>query len=85
MNIIASVCSQSRDVAHTLGNEIKADIFRIFSRLFVVAADDVITAIAKEKPSYFVRRDNSLADDSVAINFDQIFNTYSPNTERRVI
>ena len=47
--------------------------------------DDVITAIAKEKPSYFVMRDNSLADDSVAINFDQIFNTYSPNTERRVI
>ena len=47
--------------------------------------DDVITAIAKEKPSYFVMRDSSLADDSVAINFDQIFNTYSPNTERRVI
>ena len=47
--------------------------------------DDVITAIAKEKPSYFVMRDNSLADDSVAINFEQIFNTYSPNTERRVI
>lgn len=47
--------------------------------------DEVITAIAKEKPSYFVMRDNSLADDSVAINFDQIFNTYSPNTERRVI
>ena len=47
--------------------------------------DDVITAIAKEKPSYFVMRDNSLADDSVAINFDQIFNTYSPNTERKVL
>ena len=47
--------------------------------------DDVITAIAKEKPSYFVLRDNSLADDSVAINFDQIFNTYSPNTERKVL
>ena len=47
--------------------------------------DDVITAIAKEKPSYFVMRDNSLADDSVAINFEQIFNIYSPNTERRVI
>ena len=47
--------------------------------------DDVITAIAKEKPSYFVMRDNSLADDSVSINFDQIFNTYSPNTERKVL
>ena len=48
-------------------------------------SDDVITAIAKEKPSYFVMRDNSLADDSVALNFDQIFNTYSPNTERKVL
>lgn len=47
--------------------------------------DEVITAIAKEQPSYFVMRDNSLADDSVAINFEQIFNTYSPNTERRVL
>ena len=47
--------------------------------------DAVITAIAKEQPSYFVMRDSSLADDSVAINFEQIFNTYSPNTERRVL
>lgn len=47
--------------------------------------DEVITAIAKQRPSYFVMRDNSLADDSVAINFEQIFNTYSPNTERRVL
>ena len=47
--------------------------------------DEVITAIAKEQPSYFVMRDSSLADDSVAINFEQIFNTYSPNTERRVL
>lgn len=47
--------------------------------------DEVITAIAKKQPSYFVMRDSSLADDSVAINFEQIFNTYSPNTERRVL
>lgn len=45
----------------------------------------VITAIAKEQPSYFVMRDSSLANDSVAINFEQIFNTYSPQTERRVL
>lgn len=47
--------------------------------------DDVITAIAKEMPSYFVMRDSSQADDSVAINFEQIFNTYSPQTVRRVL
>ncbi len=47
--------------------------------------DEVITAIAKEIPSYFVMRDSSQADDSVAINFEQIFNTYSPQTVRRVL
>lgn len=47
--------------------------------------DEVITAIAKEMPSYFVMRDSSQADDSVAINFEQIFNTYSPQTIRRVL
>lgn len=47
--------------------------------------DEVITAIAKEMPSYFVMRDSSLANDSVAINFEQIFNTYSPQTVRRVL
>lgn len=47
--------------------------------------DEVITAVAKEMPSYFVMRDSSQADDSVAINFEQIFNTYSPQTVRRVL
>ena len=47
--------------------------------------DEVITAIAKEMPSYFVMRDSSQADDSVAINFEQIFNTYSPQPVRRVL
>lgn len=47
--------------------------------------DEVITAIAKEMPSYFVMRDSSQADDSVAINFEQIFNTYSPQTVRMVL
>lgn len=47
--------------------------------------DEVITAIAKEMQSYFVMRDSSQADDSVAINFEQIFNTYSPQTVRRVL
>ena len=47
--------------------------------------DEVITAIAKEMPSYFVMRDSSQADDSVAINVEQIFNTYSPQTVMRVL
>lgn len=47
--------------------------------------DDVITEIAKKKPYYFVTRDSSMSDDSVATNFDQIFATYSPDTIRKVL
>ena len=47
--------------------------------------DGVITEIAKEKPYYFVTRDHSIASDSVATNFDQIFASYSPDTVRKVL
>lgn len=47
--------------------------------------DEVITEIAKKKPYYFVTRDHSMASDSVATNFDQIFATYSPDTVRKVL
>lgn len=47
--------------------------------------EDVITEIAKQKPYYFVMRDSSMANDSVATNFDQIFASYSPGTIRKVI
>lgn len=48
-------------------------------------SDDVITAIAKQKPYYFVMRDNSIANDNVATNFEQIFKTYSPETKKKVL
>ena len=47
--------------------------------------DDVVIEIAKRRPFYAVFRDNSMASDSVATNFDQIFETYSPNTVRKVL
>lgn len=47
--------------------------------------DETITAIAKQKPYYFVMRDSSMANDSVATNFEQIFATYSPETVRKVL
>lgn len=47
--------------------------------------EEVITTIAKQKPYYFVMRDSSMASDSVATNFDQIFATYSPDTVRKVL
>ena len=47
--------------------------------------EEVITEIAKKKPYYFVMRDSSMATDSVAANFEQIFATYSPDTIRKVL
>ena len=46
---------------------------------------ETVTAIAKQRPYYAVFRDSSMANDSVATNFDQIFETYSPGTVRRVL
>lgn len=47
--------------------------------------DVVITEIAKQKPYYFVMRDSSMANDSVATNFEQVFTVYSPDTVRKVL
>jgi adenine-specific DNA-methyltransferase len=46
---------------------------------------DLITEIAKQKPYYAVFRDSSFASDSAMVNFEQVFNTYSPSTIRRVL
>lgn len=46
---------------------------------------ETVTAIAKRQPYYAVFRDASMADDSTATNFDQIFETYSPSTVRKVL
>lgn len=48
-------------------------------------AESTITEIAKMKPYYFVMRDSSLASDNVADNFDQLFETYSKDTIRKII
>ena len=47
--------------------------------------EETITKIAKEKPYYFVMKDSSMANDSVATNFEQIFTTYSPETVRKIL
>jgi len=50
-----------------------------------LVTEETITAIAKQKPYYCVMRDSSMASDSVATNFEQIFATYSPDTVRKVL
>ena len=47
--------------------------------------DETVKAIAQMKPYYAVFRDSSMANDSVATNFNQIFETYSPDTVKKVL
>lgn len=47
--------------------------------------EDVIKAVAKRKPYYFIMRDKSLSSDNVADNFEQIFQAYSKDTIRRIL
>ena len=47
--------------------------------------NDTVKAIAEKHPSYAVFRDSCMANDSVATNFEQIFETYSPDTVRKVL
>lgn len=66
------------------------NIFNVSDNFLIACFDkdineETITAIAKQKPYYFVMRDSSIANDSVATNFEQIFNTYSPETKKKVL
>lgn len=65
-------------------------VFNVADNFLIACFDNdvteaTITEIAKKKPYYFVMRDSSMANDSVATNFDQIFATYSPETVRKVL
>ena len=65
-------------------------VFNVADGFLYACFDDnvtegVITEIAKKQPYYFVMRDSSMANDSVATNFEQIFTTYSPDTVRKVL
>lgn len=48
-------------------------------------SEDTVKEIANKEPYYVVFRDKSMASDSVAANFDQIFASISPETIRKVI
>ena len=47
--------------------------------------DETVKAIALKHPFYAVFRDAGMANDSVMTNFEQIFETYSPGTQRKVL
>lgn len=65
-------------------------VFNVADGFLIACFDNDITeetvkAVAQEKPYYAVFRDSSMANDSVATNFEQIFATYSPETVRKVL
>lgn len=65
-------------------------VFNVADGFLIACFDDNVTdetvkAIAQQKPYYAVFRDSSMATDSVATNFDQIFAAYSPETVRKVL
>ena len=65
-------------------------VFNVANGFLLACFDDkvddaVVTAMAKLKPQYAVLRDSSYADDSTATNFEQIFKTYSPNTNIKAL
>lgn len=71
----------------TLGGK---DVYVVEGGFFIACfdahvGDEVVKAIAEKKPYYAVFRDASMASDSVATNFDQIFESISPETVRRVL
>ncbi len=81
------VLPSSKIVETTLGGK---KVFSVADGFLMACFDEkvseeTIIAIAKQKPYYFVMRDSSMANDSVATNFDQIFATYSPDTVRKVL
>jgi adenine-specific DNA-methyltransferase len=74
---LSSKITQDGDVYYVNDNYLIASFKRVDTAL--------ITEIAKQKPYYAVFRDSSFASDSAMVNFEQVFNTYSPNTIRRVL
>lgn len=66
------------------------DVFSVNNGYLIACFDEdvneeVITAVAKRKPYYFIMRDKSLSSDNVADNFEQIFQAYSKETIRRIL
>lgn len=65
-------------------------VFFVADGYLIACFDDNVTeetvkAIAQQHPFYAVFRDSGMANDSVATNFEQIFETYSPKTQRKVL
>lgn len=66
------------------------EVFEVADGILIACFDqdvseETVKEIAKKQPSYAVFRDSSMANDSMACNFEQIFEFYSPKTVRKVL
>jgi adenine-specific DNA-methyltransferase len=52
---------------------------------FERVTEEIVIEIAKRQPHYAVFRDQSFANDSTLVNFEQVFLAHSPTTIRRVL
>ena len=79
------------DLGIPLSSKIAQDgkIFNVNDNYLIACFDKVdtsiITEIAQKQPYYAIFRDSSFVNDSALVNIEQIFNTYSPSTIRRVL
>lgn len=79
------------DLGIPLSAKIEQDgnIFNVNDNYLIACFDRVdtsmITEIAQKQPYYAIFRDSSFVNDSALVNVEQIFNTYSPSTIRRVL
>ncbi|WP_313151678.1 site-specific DNA-methyltransferase [Lacrimispora sp.] len=80
--LLSSKIEESTIAGKTIFNVADGFLMACFDE---TVTEETITAIAQKKPYYFVMRDSSMANDSVATNFEQIFATYSPDTVRKVL
>ena len=89
MNVGGYIGSSARsEIEYALKNG--KEVFTVNNGYLIACFDenvneDVITAVAKRKPYYFVMRDSSLSSDNVADNFEQIFQAYSKDTSRKIL
>jgi adenine-specific DNA-methyltransferase len=79
------------DLGIPLSAKIERDgsVFRVNGNYLIACFekvdDTLVAAIAKATPYYAVFRDSSFVSDSTLVNYEQIFKTYSPTTQRRVL
>ena len=79
---LSSKISQEKVAGKTIYNVADGYLLACFD---AGVTDEVVTAIAKKQPVHAVFRDAGMATDSTAINFEQLFATYSPDTKRSIL